>query len=98
MKKIVFIWTLLLLLVGNGELLLAGDGDWRKDFDKICARTAEAGKLNSEELSRLIAESDELLKVVGASADPDGKIYLIRLKKCRNFFVFMRQTVENSKE
>ena len=90
MKKIFFIWALVFLVVGNGDLLYAGNENWRDDFDRICAHTADAGKLSSEELGRLIVESDELLQIVESSDDPEKKIYLIRLKKCRNFFVFMR--------
>ena len=91
MKKIVFIWALFFLFTGNGDLLYAADDNWRDDFERICAQTADAGELSSEELSRLIEESDELLKIVASSDDQERKIYLLRLKKCRNFFIFMKE-------
>jgi hypothetical protein len=92
MKNLVLLLTLLLFCwQGNGHCLWAADGNWRAGFDRLCARTADADKLSREELGGLIAESDELLEVVAASEDPEAKIYLLRLKKCRNFFMFMRQ-------
>jgi hypothetical protein len=98
MKNLVLPWALLFWFMGNGDFLGAADTNWRAGFDRICARTADAGKLSSEELGRLIVESDELLEIVAASGDPEGKIYLLRLTKCRDFFVFMRQAVNNSRE
>ena len=96
MNKIVFIWALFFWFVGIGAPSYAADGKWRDGFDRICAHTADAGKLSSEELSGLIAESDELLQIIASSDDPEEKIYLIRLKKCRNFFIFMRGILGNS--
>jgi hypothetical protein len=94
--KIFLIWALVFLVVGNGGFLYAGNENWRDDFDRICAHTGDAGKLSSKELGALIVESEELLQIVELSDDPEKKIYLIRLKKCRNFFVFMKGIAENS--
>ncbi len=98
MKKIVFIWALSFLFIWNGSLLCAADDNWRDDFDRICAQTGSAGKLSKEELSSLIAESDGLLKIIKSSDDPEEKIYLIRLKKCRNFFIFMQGIAKSSED
>jgi len=98
MKNTFFILTLLSLLLGSANLLTAAGDDWRNDFDRICANTANAGKLSSEELSKLVDESDRLLKVIEASNEHDKKVYLIRLKKCRNFLEFMRNVSEKSGE
>ncbi|MEN8134436.1 MAG: hypothetical protein ABFS18_02715 [Thermodesulfobacteriota bacterium] len=96
MKKILFFWVLVFLSVGSGGFLCAGNENWRDDFDRICAHTADVDKLSSEELDGLIVESGELLQIVESSDDPEKKIYLIRLKKCRNFFIFMKGIAENS--
>ena len=98
MKKIVFIWALFFLFIGSGEFLYASDVAWRDSFDRICAHTADAGKLSREELSGLIVETDELLKVIISSDDPRKKVYLIRLKKCRNFFIFMESIAEDKSD
>jgi len=98
MKNTFFILTLLYLLICSANLLDAAGDDWRNDFDRICANTANAGKLSGTELGKLIDDSDKLLKVIEASNEHDKKVYLIRLKKCRNFLEFMRNVSEKSGE
>ena len=95
MKRIVFIWALFFLFIGSGDILCAGDDSWQNTFESICVHTADAGNLSSEKLGRLIDESDALLKIIESSDDPDKKFYLIRLKKCRNFFVFMKSIAKD---
>lgn len=96
--KTVFIWALSFVFIWSVPLIGAADDNWRDDFDRICAYTANAGKLNREELSGLIAESDQLLEIIESSDDPEEKIYLIRLKKCRNFFIFMKEIAKSSED
>lgn len=96
MKKFLFIWALLFLFIGNGDHLHAAQDDWHDSFDIICARTADAGELSSKELKKLISDSDKLLKIIESSDDLDKKVYLTRLKKCKNLFVFMIEIKDNS--
>lgn len=98
MKKIFFIWALSLVFIWNVPLLCTADDNWRDDFDRICAHTANAGKLSREELSGLIAESDELFEIIESGDDLEKKIYLIRLKKCRNFLIFMQSLAKSSED
>lgn len=93
MKRTVFIWALFFLFSGGGNLLHA-DNSWLNGFEKICIHTADAGNLSTTELEKLIDDSDALLIRIAASDDPDKKLYLGKLKKCRNFFVFMRGIAE----
>jgi hypothetical protein len=62
---------------------------WIEDFDKICAQADIADTLPTETLQELAVESDRLLAVIEASDDPRKKVYIFRLKKCRNLFAYI---------
>jgi hypothetical protein len=62
---------------------------WRADFDRLCSYTQEAEALSVKELKDLIAECDKLLEVIQKSDIAEKKVYLFRLKKCRNFFDYI---------
>lgn len=64
-------------------------GDWHEEFDEICVQAQTADSLSEEELLSLVERADKLLPVIKASDDPRKKVYLFRLKKCRNLFVYM---------
>ncbi|MFO7605977.1 MAG: hypothetical protein R6W72_06740 [Desulfurivibrionaceae bacterium] len=97
-KKKTLVWTLILVLIGTANFLEAAEPDWIKDFDLICAHTADAGKLSKAELTELIEKCDELMPMIQASESPRKKVYLIRLKKCRNFLDFMRKVAKDEKK
>ena len=72
---------------------------WIEDFDKICAQAEVADSLPTETLKELALESDRLLVVIEASNDPRKKVFIFRLKKCRNLFVYimdLREAKERS--
>lgn len=96
MKYLVSALALFLLLAGHGAVGYAADNDWYGNFEKICAQTGNVGELNSEELTRLVTESEALLEVIEASHNSQKRIYLTRLKKCRNLFVFMNDILKSS--
>lgn len=98
MKLPIITWSLIFLFTGCTGLLFADEGKWQDRFDRICEQTAVVGQLNNKELGKLINMSDELLEIIQASNDPKKKIYLLRLKKCRNLFVFMREIGERAPE
>lgn len=83
---------LFLFLTGEG---FAEEQGWRQEFARICAMTVEADQLSGQELDGLIGDSEKLLKVIKSKDDPDVKLYLIRLRKCRNFFIFMRDVSQS---
>jgi len=90
MKKLFLICTLFCLIpVFTGESF-AGQDDWRQEFDRICSFTVDSENLTVDELTKLIEDSDKLKVVIESKDDYDVKLYLIRIKKCRNFFAFMR--------
>ena len=78
---------------------LASAQSWIDDFDKICGQAEEADSLPTAKLKELVMESDKLLEVIGADNDPRKKVYIFRLKKCRNLFVYimnLRETTEGA--
>ena len=95
--KGILAFTLVFLLFSYGNVSYAGDMDWQESFDRICAITADSEKLTIDQLSDLITESEELLARIETSDIPKKKVYLIRLKKCRNFLAFMRDVKRDSK-
>jgi hypothetical protein len=68
---------------------LASAQSWIEDFDKICSQAEEADSLPTPKLKELVAESDKLIDVIEAGSDPRKKVYIFRLKKCRNLFVYI---------
>lgn len=90
MRQLLLVLVMVAVLGGSGLVSAEADGNWREEFDRICARTGEAGKMSEAELNQLIAESERLREKILGSNELDGKIYLFRIGKCRDFFVFMR--------
>lgn len=94
MQKII-LGLILFYCTVSGGIIRAAEDSWRESFDKICIHTANAENLDKEALSKLIAESDTLYKTIESSSDPKRKLYLTRLRQCRNFFVFMQDIPKN---
>ena len=67
---------------------------WLDDFDKICGQAEGAESLPTAKLKELVVESDKLLEAIESGNDPKKKVYIFRLRKCRNLF----QYVMNSRE
>lgn len=68
---------------------LASAQSWIEDFDKICGQTEDADSLPTAKLKELVMESDKLLEVIEGGNDPRKKVYVFRLRKCRNLFVYI---------
>lgn len=68
---------------------LASAQSWVEDFDRICSQGEDADSLPTAKLQELVVESDKLLKVIEAGNDPGKKVYIFRLKKCRNLFAYV---------
>jgi len=65
----------------------AEDGaSWKVRFERICAQIEIAETLTREELEGLIRESDALLEELQILQVPGARVYVFRLRKCRNFF------------
>lgn len=68
--------------------------DWKKEFDSLCARTADVDSLRTEELAALIEKCDKLMPKLEALDEAPRKVYTKRLQSCRNFFKFMMDSKE----
>jgi len=64
-------------------------GDWKKEFEEICAKTQDAMALETPELEALVARCDALKPAVEALDEPLRKVYTRRLKTCRDLYQFV---------
>ena len=65
--------------------------DWKEEFERICTQTELATTFKPEQLQKLISDSDELMARLKGLQDSQVKIYLFRLRNCRNFFIYALQ-------
>jgi hypothetical protein len=97
MKNVSFLCICFLL----GFALLQADvghaAQWKKDFERLCGATAEAQNLPADKVKILIQESNALLKTIEGLKHPEKKVYLFRLKKCRDFFEYVLALSEKDK-
>ncbi len=63
--------------------------DWRVEFEAVCSQTDASMNLTSEELAQLISRCDKLVERIGAEAEVVRRVYLKRLKNCRELFAFV---------
>lgn len=96
MRRVLLAVAALVVFGAAGVAVAESPGNWREEFARICGRAGEGGKLSEAELSQLITDSDRLRAEIAASTDPDGKVYLFRLGKCRSFFLFMKESAAAS--
>ena len=89
------------LLVISVLLLLmqpAWAEQWVADVERLCSTLMDAENLSAQELKAMIAEFDDLIKVIEKSEHPKKKLFLFRAKKCRNFYQFTLDTKELNME
>jgi hypothetical protein len=94
MRQVLLVLLVVALLGGGRPGFAEAEGGWREEFDRICARTGEAGTMSEVELDRLIVDSEKVREQIEASNEPDRKVYLFRIGKCRDFFVFMKDAAK----
>ena len=69
-------------------VVLAQDG-WKYEYDTICSKTDVAMTLSTEELKGLIARCDQLKLRIEAEEESTRKVYLRRLKMCRDLYDYV---------
>lgn len=84
--------TLALLLIAvlpalAGRLALAEE-DWKTEFDSICSKTTDAMALPGTEVRALIERCDRLRPRIEKLGESEAKVYLKRLRMCKDLFVF----------
>jgi len=93
MREKVFIFSCI-IVIHILSLYAYASEDWRTEFDNICVKTEESMTLKLEELKDLVSRCEKLKPVIEASDNPQKKVFLLRLEKCKKLFIY----VINSKE
>lgn len=91
MRRLILAMAVAAIMNNSGVATAESAGGWREEFASICARTGDSGEFSEAELSKLIADSERLRVVIANSKEPDSRVYLFRLDKCRAFFLFMKE-------
>lgn len=85
----------LFFLLGVSMLFIASNSfseyDWLPEFEDICGKTEDSGAMTKEELNALIDRCDKLRPIIEKSDNPQKKVYLFRLDKCKNLFIYVLQ-------
>ena len=83
---------LLLTLLAAGSAGAQEPVDWRVEFEAVCGTTAASMSFTVEELTSLIARCDKLAEWIGAEEETVRRVYLRRLKMCRDLLVFVLES------
>lgn len=62
--------------------------EWGEEFARLCGHTADAQEMDMQQLAMLISDCDGLIERINTEGDKTHKVYLFRLKKCRNFYKY----------
>ncbi len=88
-------WSSSLILVATWVAMMSAaalaTGEWREELARICCQADVASELSSEELTRLVQESDTLLLQLEKIKPDEAKVAIFRLKKSRDFFQYLLQ-------
>ncbi len=74
----------------------SAEEDWKKEFEAICSRTDDAMSFSKDELKGLIARCDKVKSVIETLDESTRKVYLKRLKLCRDLFAFVLDAKEKN--
>ena len=97
-RSLVLIAALILIaLVVPSFCGAEGDEGWRKEFDDVCGRTSESQSLSAEELVMLVDRCDKLKPQIEKLGESERKVFLRRLKMCRDLYYFVLETKREGK-
>jgi hypothetical protein len=68
--------------------------DWKTEFETVCARTQETAGMGTDELKNLVERCDKLKPSIEKLDETQRKVYLRRLKMCRDLYAFVLETKE----
>jgi hypothetical protein len=71
---------------------------WRKEFDDVCAKTQDAMTFSAEELTELIRRCDRLRPQVEKLDETRKKVYLGRLRMCRDLYAYVLDEKKKEKK
>ena len=95
MSTIIFLgiqWTGKNSLTGVG--IVFAQEEWKGEFETICSKTQDAMTFSVDELKDLISRCDKLKPAIEKLDASSKKVYLRRLKLCKDLFVFVLGTKE----
>lgn len=75
-------------------ILLAQGAEWKAEYESVCSDIDIAMTLSEEELKGRIAKCDQLKPKIEAEEESTRKVYLRRLKMCRELYNYV---LENKK-
>ena len=87
----------LLWTAGAGLSPVWGQEDWKQAFDAVCSKTQDSMSRSRGELEGYITECDRLQPRIEDLQGAQRKVYLKRLKMCRNLFVFVLESKDREK-
>ncbi len=69
--------------------------DWRPEFEAVCGKTDVSMALSKEELKDLVTRCGKLEARIAAEEETVRKVYLRRLKMCRDLFGYVLESKES---
>jgi hypothetical protein len=69
--------------------IVHGQENWQVEFADICSKTDDPMALSKEEVASLIERCDKLKARIEKLDESTAKVYLSRLRVCRNLFAFV---------
>jgi hypothetical protein len=94
MKKSVWLFMIIACSFALSSTCAVAAASWQEDFDRLCAYTDQTEEMAVDKLKGLVEACDKLLGVIEKSDSPQKKVYIFRLRKCRNFFQYMAELKE----
>lgn len=91
---------LLVVVIGlfQANLLFPASADaeqgWKEEFEAVCSKTDAAMTLRTDELKDLVERCDRLKERIEAEEESTRKVYLRRLKSCRDLYLYMLEARE----
>lgn len=94
MKSMFWIWILAVGIVivpaADGFLSPAhAEEGWREEFESVCGKTDAAMTLSTGELKNSVERCDQLKAKIESEEESTRKIYLRRLKSCKEFYLYV---------
>ncbi len=98
MKRLMTGLAAALLLLSAGPVYqprsaaVFAQADWKAEFADICSKTEDPMALSTEEVRSLIDRCDKLRPIIEKQEESTAKVYLKRLKMCRDLFAFVLES------
>lgn len=68
---------------------------WKAEFEDICSKTSDPMSLSRDELKHLVLRCDTLKPRIETLDDTEKRVYLRKLKLCRDLYYFVLESKEN---